>query len=84
VRVNDKKMYKMSEFGEIWVYEKMGKNEKMEKYGNGVDGKARGGNGWWRRSCGGVWWVAGGEKVVVYGRKESGDGEGGVYGAVEK
>jgi hypothetical protein len=82
VRVNDKKkLYKTSEFGENWVYEKMGK--KMEKCGNGGDGKAGGGNGWWRRGSGGVWWVARGEKVVWgYGacddeRKKGG----GLYGA---
>jgi hypothetical protein len=41
--------------------------EEMEKCENGGDGKAGGGNGWWHRDGGGVWWVARGEKVVVWG-----------------
>jgi hypothetical protein len=46
---------------------KIGFISKWKKSGNGVDGKAGGGNGWWHRGGGGVWWVAGGEKVVVWG-----------------
>jgi hypothetical protein len=44
------------------------KMDKKSEFGEGwVYEKAGGGNGWWHRDGGGVWWVARGEKVVVWG-----------------